>query len=78
MYAKKNVSKFTEILNKYKYRLNNGDIVAGTIVYYEKRGFIVDIGTKTKGYLPQEEIYIDVKTQKNHSLILTNTTRDFF
>ena len=78
MRVKKNVSKFKEILNKYKYKLNNGDIVAGTIIYCEKGGFIVDIGTNTKGYLPKEEIYVDIKTRKNRNLILIDTTRDFF
>lgn len=78
MHTKKKVSPFKEILNKYNYKLNNGDIVAGTIIYYERRGFIVDIGTNTKGYLPKEEIYVDVKTRKNKNLILIDTTRDFF
>nr|YP_009396497.1 ribosomal protein S1 [Polysiphonia scopulorum]ARW65683.1 ribosomal protein S1 [Polysiphonia scopulorum] len=75
---KKNRSRFKEILNKYNYKLSDGDIVAGTIVYHEKAGFLVDIGTNTKGYLPQEEISIDLKRQKNHYLTLIDTTRDFF
>ena len=78
MQAKKQVNKFKKILKKYNYKLNNGDIVAGTIIYNEKKGFLVDIGTNTRGYLPKEEIYIDFTKQKNENLILLDTTRDFF
>jgi len=75
---KNKINKFTKILQQYKYNLNNGDILAGTIIYKEKSGFIVNIGTKIAGYLPHEEVTIkDLKTNKNN-LLLINTTREFF
>lgn len=75
---KRNISKFADILNKYKYSLHDGDIVAGTIIHSEDTGFLVNIGTNTSGYLPKEEIGLMSKRHYNKSLLLINTTRDFF
>nr|YP_010171053.1 ribosomal protein S1 [Chondria tumulosa]QSD57194.1 ribosomal protein S1 [Chondria tumulosa] len=74
------INKFAKILHKYKYNLNNGDILAGTIIYKEHSGFLVNIGTKIAGYLPQEEITIKSITNFSLSnyLFLLNTTREFF
>nr|ARW68390.1 ribosomal protein S1 [Chondria sp. (in: red algae)] len=74
----KKVNKFTQILQQYKYNLNKGDIVAGTIIYQEKSGFLINIGTKIAGYLPEEEIKI--RSNNNHVVksFLINTTREFF
>nr|YP_009654460.1 ribosomal protein S1 [Pleurostichidium falkenbergii]QCH39747.1 ribosomal protein S1 [Pleurostichidium falkenbergii] len=71
-------NKFAEILQKYKYKLHSGDIVAGTVMHDEKRGFLVDIGTEHVGYLPKEEVLVNCKNKKNSNLKLINTTRDFF
>nr|YP_009392147.1 ribosomal protein S1 [Periphykon beckeri]ARW60495.1 ribosomal protein S1 [Periphykon beckeri] len=71
-------NQFAEILKKYNYTLHSGDIVAGTIKHNEKIGFLVDIGTKKGGYLPKEELLINVNNQANNNLMLMNTTRDFF
>nr|QCI05931.1 ribosomal protein S1 [Dasysiphonia japonica] len=70
-------NSFEKILKKYNYRLNSGDIVAGTIIYKESHGFLVNIGDKILGYLPQEEtnIIIDYNNNKN---FLINITREFF
>nr|YP_010619557.1 Ribosomal protein S1 [Xiphosiphonia pinnulata]WAX03570.1 Ribosomal protein S1 [Xiphosiphonia pinnulata] len=74
----KRKSKFAEILKKYNYELHSGDIVAGTITHNEKIGFLVDIGTKQVGYLPKEELIINLKSTIQNHLMLINTTRDFF
>nr|YP_010618977.1 Ribosomal protein S1 [Deltalsia parasitica]WAX02990.1 Ribosomal protein S1 [Deltalsia parasitica] len=76
MITRKN--KFAEILKQYNYTLHSGDIVAGTITHNEKIGFLVDIGTKEVGYLPKEELIINLKNTIQNHLILINTTRDFF
>lgn len=49
---------FASLLNKYHYKINLGDIVAGTIFSYEKFGYLVDIGIPVAAYLPKEEISI--------------------
>lgn len=75
---KKSQNTFKDILQKYKYELNSGDIVAGTIIHHEKCGFLVNIGTNISGYLPQEEVKTELgKNEKKHLMSL-QTTRDFF
>lgn len=78
MNNEKKKETFGKILEKYQYILSNGDIVAGKIIHEEKKGFLVDIGTKTAGYLPKEEVAINLKKQNNEHLLLLSTTRDFF
>nr|YP_009314002.1 Ribosomal protein S1 [Hommersandiophycus borowitzkae]SCW22256.1 Ribosomal protein S1 [Hommersandiophycus borowitzkae] len=66
---------FATVLNKYDYSFNEGDIIAGTIFSQETRGYLVDIGNKTAGYLPQEEIsLIDTSSQD----LTIHDTREFF
>nr|YP_010951628.1 30S ribosomal protein S1 [Laurencia catarinensis]WMP12567.1 30S ribosomal protein S1 [Laurencia catarinensis] len=70
---------FANILQKYRYNINSGDVIAGTIIHKESFGFLVNIGTQIAGYLPQEEIKIKFNTNDNDNyLFLINTTRDFF
>nr|WGH13747.1 ribosomal protein S1 [Lophurella pseudocorticata] len=71
-------NKFAEILKQYHYELHSGDIVAGTVIHHEKIGFLVDIGTKKVGYLPKEELIINLKNTTHSNLMLIHTTRDFF
>nr|YP_009122311.1 30S ribosomal protein S1 [Vertebrata lanosa]AJH66069.1 30S ribosomal protein S1 [Vertebrata lanosa] len=66
------------MLKRYKYKIHDGDIVAGTIVHVEKTGFLVEIGTNSSGYLPKEEVNIRIKKKNNSSLLMINSTRDFF
>nr|QCI06349.1 ribosomal protein S1 [Dictyurus purpurascens] len=68
-------NRFAYILKKYNYQLNPGDIVAGTIIYQEKEGFLVNIGDKISGYLPVEEINLQLINKKS---LFINQTRDFF
>lgn len=70
---------FANVLNKYNYNLNPGDIVAGTIFNQEKEGLLVDIGTDIAGYLPKEEIYL-IQQEKSYDpgSYLINQTREFF
>nr|YP_009395267.1 ribosomal protein S1 [Bryothamnion seaforthii]ARW64035.1 ribosomal protein S1 [Bryothamnion seaforthii] len=72
------MNKFAKILKRYKYNLNTGDIVAGTILHEEHSGFLVNIGTQTAGYLPKEELEIASKSIFNNNLSLINATREFF
>ena len=74
--ANKKDNKFQYILEQYKYNLQPGDIVAGTINYKESNGFLVIIGDNISGYLPKEEINIEFIFNNNESLV--NITREFF
>nr|YP_009396696.1 ribosomal protein S1 [Vertebrata australis]ARW65882.1 ribosomal protein S1 [Vertebrata australis] len=78
MKKKKRNNNFAAILKRYKYKIHDGDIVAGTIIHTEKAGFLVEIGTSSSGYLPKEEVNINIKKKNNYSFLLLNTTRDFF
>jgi len=66
---------FASLLNKYQYKLNLGDITAGTVFSKEKSGFLVDIGESTAAYLPINEISIQdsIITQP-----IINNSREFF
>ena len=65
------------MLKKYNYNLHPGDIVAGTIFHQENKGFLVNIGYHTAGYLPIEEIHLNFN-EKNDTNMLIKTTREFF
>ena len=69
---------FAKILKEYNYKIHPGDVVAGTILHNEKSGFLVEIGTKTLGYLPKEELTLNLKEKHKYTLIATKITRDFF
>lgn len=69
---------FASMLNRYKYNINTGDIVAGTIFHQEHEGFIVDIGEHIAGYLPIEETSIILQSSKHNGHYLINETREFF
>nr|YP_009295588.1 30S ribosomal protein S1 [Mastocarpus papillatus]AOL58072.1 30S ribosomal protein S1 [Mastocarpus papillatus] len=71
-------SNFTSMLNSYNYNLHPGDIVAGTIFHQEKENLIVDIGAKTAGYLPHEEIISIYHAKPSIIYYLQNETREFF
>ena len=62
-YLEKTKNNFAEILNKYNYKFNNNDIVAGTIIGIETDGVLVDIGATFAAYLPLSEISL---TSINH------------
>lgn len=66
---------FASLLNRYQYKLNIGDITAGTIFSEEKKGFLVDIGETIVAYLPIDEISIKKCKKK---LPLINNSREFF
>jgi len=66
---------FASVLSRYKYRLNIGDITAGTIFSEEKKGFLVDIGESIAGYLPKDEISIN---KYNITIPKINNSREFF
>nr|YP_009314822.1 Ribosomal protein S1 [Neoizziella asiatica]SCW23277.1 Ribosomal protein S1 [Neoizziella asiatica] len=68
---------FEQVLNKYHYNFHTGDIIVGTIFSRETEGYLVDIGNRTAGYLPIEEISLTNKNKYKHELILHNT-QEFF
>lgn len=72
-------NNFAYMLKKYNYNLNLGDIVAGTIIYKEFTGFLVNIGDDILGYLPKEELglYNLAQYDKQVLNLLLNTTREF-
>jgi len=65
-----NQNKFADILKQYQYKINPGEIVAGTIIYQEYKGFLVEIGHSICGYLPDEEIKINSSDYKKKSYLL--------
>lgn len=69
---------FASVLQKYRYNLHPGDIVAGTIFNQESKGFLVDIGANIAGYLPNEEVALVLEQRFNNYLYLVNETREFF
>ena len=68
---------FAAVLQKYKYDLNLGDIVAGTIFSFELNGVLVDIGTPISAYLPIQEVSSNQDLNNFNSLNI-NDTREFF
>nr|NP_053955.1 ribosomal protein S1 [Porphyra purpurea]P51345.1 RecName: Full=Small ribosomal subunit protein bS1c; AltName: Full=30S ribosomal protein S1, chloroplastic [Porphyra purpurea]AAC08231.1 30S ribosomal protein S1 [Porphyra purpurea] len=68
---------FAAVLQKYKYDLNLGDIVAGTIFSFELNGVLVDIGTPVSAYLPIQEVSSNQELNNFNSLNI-NDTREFF
>ena len=75
---KKERNAFADILQKYQYNINNGDIIAGTIIHKEYCGFLVNIGTNIAGYLPKEEIKLNSSIDEESKFFLISTTREFF
>lgn len=73
----KKQNKFRNILEQYKYNLQSGDIIAGTINYEESHGFLVIIGNTISGYLPKEEINIEFILHNFNYKELINNTREF-
>ena len=72
-YKKFSFSNFTFILDKYKYHLKLGDIVAGIIFSKEKSGYLVNIGDQNSGFLPIEE-----GSNITQQTCCLNTTQEFF
>lgn len=69
---------FADILNKYKYNINTGEIVGGLIKYKEINGLLVDTGDKISSYLPFEEISLEYSKNLNNYEYLIYMKRDFF
>nr|UEQ12200.1 ribosomal protein S1 [Batrachospermum sp.] len=68
-------NNFAELLTKYNYNIQVGDIIAGIIFSEEKQGYLVDIGISTAAYLPKEEISIRIKKQESLEI---NLAQEFF
>nr|YP_010337132.1 ribosomal protein S1 [Pseudoerythrocladia kornmannii]QUE28212.1 ribosomal protein S1 [Pseudoerythrocladia kornmannii]UNJ16717.1 ribosomal protein S1 [Pseudoerythrocladia kornmannii] len=62
------------LLQQYRYSLDKGDVVAGTVFSTERHGYLINIGSSSSAYLPKiEKINLD-NTEKTK---LVNETREF-
>lgn len=50
---------FEQLLSKYDYGFQKGDIVKGIVCGYDSGGIVVDIGAKTSAYVPVKEAKIN-------------------
>lgn len=66
---------FAQVLNKYQYNFDIGDIIAGTIFSKEMEGYLIDIGAKNVAYLPVQEISL---TSYQIDRLEINQTVEFF
>nr|YP_009297650.1 ribosomal protein S1 [Hildenbrandia rivularis]AOM67194.1 ribosomal protein S1 [Hildenbrandia rivularis] len=66
-------TSFKAILEQFKYNLNLGDIVAGSIFSSELYGYLVDIGDKNAAFLPRNELTIT-----NNTTVNWKTAQEFF
>nr|YP_009313183.1 Ribosomal protein S1 [Dermonema virens]SCW21437.1 Ribosomal protein S1 [Dermonema virens] len=67
--------KFSQVLNKYQYNFHTGDIIAGEIFSREQKGYLVDIGNQTAGYLPLEEVSLP---EAESTVLKAYEIREFF
>ena len=51
--------EFDELLSRYDYSFQKGDLVKGIVCSYDSTGVIVDIGAKTAAYVPVKEAITD-------------------
>ena len=56
---------FAELLDKYDYKFNKGDLIKGIVVGYDSNSVLVDIGAKATASVPNREIKTDNKTINN-------------
>jgi len=54
-----NSSSFADLLNKYDYKFNKGDLVKGIVVSIDNSGVLVDIGAKAAAYVHPKEVYCE-------------------
>lgn len=54
---------FEELLSKYDYSFQKGDLVKGIVCGYDNTGVTVDIGAKTAAFVPIKEACIDSETR---------------
>ena len=69
--------RFAELLDKFDYDFNRGDIIKGRVVRYESNGAMVDIGAKCLAYLPGKEVGASYQTPIEEALPL-NEEMEFF
>nr|BBI37186.1 30S ribosomal protein S1 [Palmaria palmata] len=69
-------TNFAQLLDRYQYSFNVGDIIAGTIFSKEEKGYLVDIGADNAAYLPNNEIYLE--TYSNGVELSRSEIQEFF
>lgn len=50
---------FAELLDKYDYKFNKGDLIKGIVVGYDSNSILVDIGAKATASVPNREVKAD-------------------
>lgn len=50
---------FAELLDKYDYKFNKGDLIKGIVVGYDSNSVLVDIGAKATASVPNREVKAD-------------------
>ncbi|MGK7939511.1 MAG: S1 RNA-binding domain-containing protein [Crocosphaera sp.] len=59
---------FTQALNKYDYKCEKGQVIRGKVIQHTDDGAYVDIGGKSAGYVPMNEV--DLQSNPNLEEIL--------
>lgn len=50
------LTEFELLLKGFDYNFNRGEVIKGTVIGFDSRGVLVDIGAKTVGYVPLREL----------------------
>ena len=74
------MSEFEKLLKegKYNYKIEQGEIVKGKIIYLEKDGALVDIGGKSEAFVPYKELTNKPKRVKIEELVKIGEEHEFF
>lgn len=74
------MSEFEKLLKegKYDYKFQQGDIVKGKIIYLEKDGALVDIGSKSEAFVPYKELTNKIRRVKIEELVKVGEEHEFF
>ena len=74
------MSEFEKLLKegKYDYKIEQGEIVKGRIIYLEKDGALVDVGGKSEAFVPYKELTNKIKRVKIEDLVKVGEEHEFF
>ncbi|MDD3238305.1 MAG: S1 RNA-binding domain-containing protein [Candidatus Gastranaerophilales bacterium] len=64
--------EFEELLSKYDYSFQKGDLVKGIVCSYDSEGVIVDIGAKTAAIVPAREARVNFDVSIEDTLVRNN------
>ncbi|MBI2996152.1 MAG: S1 RNA-binding domain-containing protein [Candidatus Melainabacteria bacterium] len=74
------MAEFERLLKEgsYEFKVQQGDIVKGKIIFLEKDGALVDIGGKTEAFLPYKELTNKIRRVKIEELVKVGEEHDFY